>query len=151
MNGSRIEPADAGDLDAVVALAVQLWPEEQFEAMREVLHGVIGSPTQQLLVARASGGRIVAFATLSIRTDYVEGSDSSPVGYLEGVFTEPDARAQGIGRALVAAGEAWAVAHGCSEMGSDAYLSNTASHAFHQAIGFSEAGRLVSFIKRIGP
>lgn len=153
MRAFRIEPATVQDLDPVLAMALELWPDEAAEEMRAVLREVIGSPTQTLLLARSvdDDARPVAFATLSLRTDYVEGSDSSPVGYLEGIFIQEAARGHGIGRALVAAGEAWAAALGCTEMGSDAYLTNTQSHAFHTAVGFREAGRLVAFIKRIAP
>ncbi|MCT2196262.1 hypothetical protein M3G15_14050 [Paenibacillus sp. p3-SID1389] len=38
---------------------------------------------------------------------------------------------------------------GCKEIGSDTEQDNRGSQAFHQRIGFREAGRIVAFIKAI--
>lgn len=32
----------------------------------------------------------IGFSMLSIRTDYVEGAEKSPTGYLEGIYVEPE-------------------------------------------------------------
>lgn len=48
---------------------------------------------------------------------------------------------------LVAAAERWALARGCSEFASDAHLDNTASHAMHARLGFTETERVVFFRK----
>ena len=56
-----------------------------------------------------------------------------------------------IGRALVQAAEAWAIAQGCTEMGSDTWLDNEASYRAHLALGYQEAERLIHFNKRLVP
>jgi aminoglycoside 6'-N-acetyltransferase I len=38
---------------------------------------------------------------------------------------------------------------GCSELASDARLENSASHAMHRALGFSETQRVVYFRKAL--
>ena len=93
------------------------------------------------------GERPAGFAQCQLRYDYVEGTETSPVGYLEGVFVDPAYRKQGHGRALVAACEDWARKQGCREFASDCELSNTQSLAFHLASGFREAGRIICFTK----
>lgn len=87
----------------------------------------------------------VGFAEASIRSDYVNGAATSPVAFLEGIFVEAHARQTGIARCLVEAVATWALDQGLSELASDADLSNTTSHAVHEAIGFEERERVVFF------
>ena len=94
-------------------------------------------------------GEQIGFAQCQLRHDYVEGTETSPVGYLEGIYIKEADRHQGIARALLAACEDWAKAQGCTEFASDCELTNTESQAFHQAVGFSEANRIVAFVKKL--
>lgn len=137
------------DLDDLVEMALDLWPEEDEEDLQDALSTAIEAPDEIAFVAVVDG-EPVGFATASIRSDYVEGSSGSPVGYLEGVWVDEDFRRRGLGRALVRAAEGWAGTEGCSEFGSDAYLEDLDSHAFHLSVGFEEAGRLVAFLKPLG-
>lgn len=136
------------DLDDLTAMAILLWPDEDEDDLGEVMAEIVESPTQVAFVA-ITDGVASGFATASVRADYVEGSETSPVGYLEGVFIDVEHRRQGIARSLVRAIERWVGMQGCTEFGSDAYLNNTESHAFHRAVGFEEAAQLVAFIKQI--
>ena len=43
----------------------------------------------------------------------------------------------------------WAKNQGCTEFASDCELSNTESQAFHQAVGFEEANRIVAYVRKI--
>jgi len=83
---------------------------------------------------------------LSIRPQ-AEGCHTDRVAYLEGWFVVPQARGRGVGRALVAAAEAWGRSEGCREFASDAQADNAVSAAAHQALGFSEAGQVRCFRK----
>lgn len=89
------------------------------------------------------------FAQVQLRNDYVEGSSSSPVGYLEGIYVEASCRHQQVARQLLTACETWAKEKGCDEFASDCPLHNTDSLAFHLAAGFKEAGRVICFVKSI--
>ena len=91
----------------------------------------------------------VGFAQCALRTDYVEGTESSPVGYLEGVFVKEEHRRNGYAKELLHACEKWAKEMGCSEFASDCELNNVDSFRFHIANGFDEANRIISFRKRI--
>jgi len=62
---------------------------------------------------------------------------------------EPEHRRCGVGRALVAAAEAWARSQGCTEMASDAQLDNRVSLEAHEALGFEVVDRCVHFRKRL--
>jgi aminoglycoside 6'-N-acetyltransferase I len=79
----------------------------------------------------------------------VNGAQSSPVGFLEGLYVVPRARRNGVARALVAEVGRWARDFGCSELASDAALANAASHAVHRALGFEETERVVFFRKQL--
>ena len=84
-----------------------------------------------------------------MRCDYVEGTDSSPVGYLEGIYVAEAYRKQGFAKALLAACESWAKTKGCSEFASDCELTNTQSLQFHLRMGFEEANRIICFTKKL--
>ena len=71
------------------------------------------------------------------------------MAYLEGWYVEPGSRRQGVGRALVAAAEQWAIEQECTEFGSDALLDNLTSAAAHRALGFEETVQLRCFRKAI--
>ena len=95
-------------------------------------------------------GEPAGFAEASLRHDYVNGCDTSPVAFLEGMYVAPVMRGQGVARALVAAVQAWARSRGCSELASDAALDNLGSHQMHKALGFAETQRVVYFRKMLG-
>jgi aminoglycoside 6'-N-acetyltransferase I len=61
----------------------------------------------------------------------------------------PDVRRQGVGGALVKAAEAWAIAHGHTEMASDAPLEIDVSERAHKALGFDEVERAIRFRKAL--
>lgn len=105
--------------------------------------------TSIALLAVDTAGGIAGFAEASLRHDYVNGTDTSPVGFLEGLYVAPAWRRRGIGRALVAGVDDWVRATGCSELASDADVTNTAGHAAHRAYGFVETERVVYFRKRV--
>lgn len=101
-------------------------------------------------LAYADTERPIGFAEASIRSDYVNGTETSPVGFLEGLYVHPQFRLKGVARELVAAVERWAASTGCLELASDADIQNKASQKMHQALGFEETERVVYFKKWLG-
>jgi aminoglycoside 6'-N-acetyltransferase I len=81
-------------------------------------------------------------------TDEVDECFTSPVAFLEGWYVDADVRRRGVGRALVAAAEAWARERGCREFASDAHLDNPESRAAHRALGFEESVPVVN-VRRV--
>lgn len=134
-----------------LALRRALWPEGAEEAHRGEMAAFLAQPWRYgQFVAYGAHGAPLGFAEASIRSDYVNGTESSPVAFLEGIYVAPAARGQGVARTLVAAVERWATARGCGELASDALLDNPASHAMHLALGFHETERVVYFRKPVG-
>jgi len=123
-----------------------LWPDENPEELAAELDKFRADPTQVAFVAERDDGRLCGFAEASVRR-YANSNDESPCAFLEGWWVDEDVRRAGVGRALVAAVEDWARAQGFTELGSDALLDNTPSHAAHRALGFEERERVVYFRK----
>lgn len=93
--------------------------------------------------------RFVGVALCCLRHDYVEGCETSPVGYLEGIYVEESCRLAGNARALVGQCEQWSKSMGCREFASDCELTNKASLAFHLSLGFTEENRIICFKKNL--
>jgi aminoglycoside 6'-N-acetyltransferase I len=100
-------------------------------------------------VAYSASREAIGLAEASIRSDYVNGTQSSPVAVLEGLYVVPAARRSGVAASLVREVCEWARARNCTELASDALLDNAASHAVHRALGFGETERVVFFRRRL--
>jgi aminoglycoside 6'-N-acetyltransferase I len=142
---AEIRIAKADDWQDWARLRHQLWPTCPPERHRlEIEQLLAGSG----IVAVASvRGNLAGFVEISVRTDHVEGTTSVPVPYLEGWFVGERFRGQGIGRALLAFAERWAVEHGHRELASDAEIENEAAVRLHGRAGCREVGRSVHFVK----
>ncbi|HFU4500386.1 TPA: GNAT family N-acetyltransferase [Streptococcus suis] len=88
----------------------------------------------------------IAWISLSLRRDYVEGCQAGPVAYLEGIFISPNYRNQGIAEELLNFAEGWAKSRDVCQLGSDAELDNLLSQNFHIKHGFREVGRTVHYV-----
>lgn len=131
-----------------LALRQQLWPYGTAEEHLTEMSAFLAEPGRFGQFVEYDGtGKAVGFVEVAVRTDYVNGADTTPVAFLEGIFVIPEARRSGVARALLAEAERWALSMGCTELASDASLENTSSHAMHTALGFSETERVVFFKK----
>lgn len=145
----KILPLTAADADWL-QLRRALWPETSVRDHKDEMHDFIADRGRYAqFIARTVAGDALGFVEASIRTDYVNGTESSPVAFLEGLYVKPRARRQGVARKLVSAVERWARDVGCRELASDALLRNRASHAMHLKFGFAETERVVYFNKRL--
>jgi aminoglycoside 6'-N-acetyltransferase I len=125
-------------------MRVALWPHASAE---EHLLGMADALTRghYIRLARGESGAALGFVEASKRVDYVNGTDSSPVAFLESLYVVTEFRRQGVARALVGNVMRWARAQGCRELASDSLLSNLDAHAAHRALGFEETERVVYF------
>jgi aminoglycoside 6'-N-acetyltransferase I len=132
-------------------MRIALWPDEPETALRSQAASLLGDSRADLLnlIACNEAGEPAGFAEASIRRDYVNGCETTPVVFLEGIYVEPAHRRRGVARALCAAVEGWGRAAGVKEFASDALLDNQESHRMHRALGFEETERVVYFRKRL--
>lgn len=86
----------------------------------------------------------VAFLELSLR-NIVDGCESSPVAYLEGIYIEENYRQKGLGKQLTNFIKKWGIQQGCSELATDSSLEDVKAQAFHKKMGFEETERIVQF------
>ena len=94
------------------------------------------------LIAVSETGSPLGFIESTLRTDYVEGMDTSQVWYVEGVYTEESSRRQGVATDLV---HDLAKRVGAAHLASGCELTNEQSRLFHESIGFREVSRNIHF------
>ena len=132
----------------VAALALRMWEDNTLEGLTAEFEELIASKEAAVFLLYADD-HPVAFAQCQLRHDYVEGTETSPVGYLEGIFVDGDCRGRGYAKMLLCACEDWAKSMGCTEFASDCELENTGSLAFHLRMGFEEMDRVICFAKKL--
>ena len=143
-----IRKAAFSDAAAVTDLALQLWPDHETREMQIEFESILTAAEAAVFLAFVDETP-VGFAQCQLRHDYVEGTSSSPVGYLEGIFVMPAYQKRGIARILLSSCESWAKAQGCTEFASDCELDNHDSLRFHLSVGFEEANRIICFTKTL--
>jgi len=126
-------------------LCVALWPDLTVDSVLRMNHE--GLFKNEFLFFEDD--EPVAFISLSLRNDYVEGTNSSPVGYIEGLYVKPGFRRKGIAEQLVNHAKKWSEFCGCTELASDCVLDNVVSQAFHTGIGFTESNRIVCYTMQL--
>ena len=144
-----IRKATVSDAEDIAKLAIQMWESHTVGELAEEFADLLANEKAAVFLC-CEDDSAVGVAQCQLRHDYGEGTDSSPVGYPEGVFVDTQYRKRGFGKALVDACENWAKEQGCTEFASDCELDNTASLAFHLKMGFEEASRNIHFAKKIG-
>ena len=145
---TSIERCTAIDQSGWLDLRLALWPDATADDHRGYMAMELAQPDRFLqLMIYDELRQPIGFIEGSIRIDYVNGTESSPVGFVEGVYVVPSWRRRGIARLLFAAIGDWARARGCSELASDALIDNEISQRAHRALGFRETDRVVYFAK----
>ena len=143
-----IRRATVAESRIVADMAIKMWTNHDVSELADDFAQLIALPECAVFIMY-SGDVPIGFAQCQLRHDYVEGTESSPVGYLEGIFVEEVHRRQGYARELLAACQTWAKEQGCAEFASDCELDNAESLAFHLRMGFIEANRIICFTKKI--
>lgn len=137
------------DIAVVVAnLAIQMWEDTTIEGLTEEFIELIEKEDAQVFVKFVQD-KAVGFAQCQLRYDYVEGTETTPVGYLEGIFVEEEYRGKGYAKELLSECQKWAKEKGCCEFASDCELDNVTSLKFHMVMGFEEANRIICFTKKL--
>lgn len=143
-----IKKATLSDAKEAAQMALLLWPNHTLEEFTLEMTNFITQPDAIIFLAYHDQ-KVVGFAQCQLRYDYVEGTSTSPVGYLEGLYVKEEFRKQGYAKQLVNACENWAKQMGCQEFASDCELDNDTSLAVHLSLGFTEANRIICFKKSL--
>ena len=143
-----IKRAEKEDAEILARLARQMWEDPTLAELEDEFK-VITEKEDAACFIKYVDDVPIAFAQSGLRYDYVEGTDSSPVGYLEGIFVAEKYRKNGYAAELLIECEKWAKEKNCTEFASDCELVNEDSLKFHMALGFEEANRIICFRKDI--
>ena len=143
-----IRKATMEDLPRLTELALELWPDNAVDTMYYDLGKFMTAEDGVFFLAYRED-TAVGFAQCGLRHDYVEGTSSSPVGYLEGIYVRAEDRHLGFAGQLLQTCEEWARTEGCTEFASDCQIDNADSLAFHLKLGFREANRIICFTKKL--
>jgi aminoglycoside 6'-N-acetyltransferase I len=141
----RLEPRDRVEW---LRMRDALWPGLPPSQHQQEMARFSRESSLAVFVHVRENGRLGGFLEAGTRP-YADGCESSPVGYIEGWYVDPDVRQQGVGRALIQAAENWAKEQGYSEMASDCLLENSISFQAHQHLGYREVDRLIHFHKSL--
>ncbi len=104
--------------EAWAAMREALWPNGgDYGTHEEDVARLLAEPGDTVnLMARDESGEPAGFAEASLRHDYVNGCDTSPVAFLEGIYVVPAMRGQGVARGI---------GGGCAGMGAGPGLQRT--------------------------
>ena len=143
-----VRKAGKQDLEILANLAVLLWDSNSVGELIAEFSEIISTSKSQFFL-KYENDIPIGFAQSQLRYDYVEGTKTSPVGYLEGIFIKDGYRNKGYAKELLVECEAWAKSNGCQEFASDCEIDNIDSFRFHEAMNFTEANRIICFIKTL--
>lgn len=141
----RIRPAGPGDAMRLAEIWEPVIREttSSFSAIERTPEDVAAQIAARQGAGRAylvaeAGGVVGGFATY----DQFRPNDGYRHSMEHTVMLAPEARGQGMGRALMAAIEEHAAARGAHVMIAAVDAANTAGIAFHAALGYAETGRM---------
>lgn len=143
-----VKKAGKNEIKPLADLAAMLWNGHSVNELIHEFSEMISRGNVQFFLEFIHN-EPVGFAQCQLRHDYVEGTETTPVGYLEGIYVKEEYRRQGYAGELLAVCEAWAKEQGCREFASDCEIDNTDSFHFHRAMNFTEANRIICFTKRL--
>nr|QFU78552.1 Aminoglycoside N(6')-acetyltransferase type 1 [uncultured bacterium] len=137
------------DIDTIANFGRLLYsPDNTFDTLRNEADEHLRSGKWAIFLA-FDGNTPVGLCEISLRSDYVEGTEGGVVGYIEGIFVLPEYRGHHIAKSLIVLSENWSREQGCTEFASDCVLDNTDSLRFHLKVGFKEVGRNIHFVKKL--
>ena len=145
----RVREYREADWPEWLRMSLALFPEESADDLASGMREHLAREDAAVFVAERDDGSIAGFVEAGARP-YADGCVTSPVGYVEAWYVDPDMRRRGVGRDLLAAAESWARGRGYHEMASDARLDNDVSHVAHRRAGYAEVDRVVQYRKALG-
>lgn len=144
----EINRASNENLDQLTDLAFALWPNNEKDIIKSDFVYIIGHLSNKVLLAK-SDEDYIGFIHMSIRSGFVEGANTTPVGYVEGIYVKPDFRRKGVAKELYHAGIEWLKSKKCTQIGADIGIYNDMCPDFYIGMGFKEVNRIICYINNI--
>lgn len=114
----------------------------------EEMNCLFSSGQAGCFLAWSDEGDAIGLLEITLR-NFVDGCIGSPVGYIEGIYLDPDHRGAGHGSRLVDFACEWFESRGCKDMATDAEITNSEAQAFYRRHGFRERWHVVGFTKSL--
>jgi ribosomal protein S18 acetylase RimI-like enzyme len=130
MSGIVIRAAEPGDLDAILALEFAVFSADRLS--RRSLRAFIASPHRPLLVAVLHEG-VAGYALVALRKRAL-------TARLYSIAVDRRSGRRGIGRALMAACELYAAAHGRRALRLEVRADNAPAIALYERLGYRQFG-----------
>lgn len=127
-----IIPAQETDVAEIVRLSLELGYQTTVDQTRTALKKMLSSPDYLVIVASASAGRLFGWAVAERQLTL----ESGEAVELTGLVVTNSARRVGVGSALVATAEHWALQNGFSSIRVRSNIARTESHPFYEHLGF---------------
>ena len=96
-----VRKAEKQDLEILANLAVQMWDSHSVRELIVEFSEIMEKGNSQFFL-KYENDIPIGFAQCQLRYDYVEGTKTSPVGYLEGIFIKEGYRNKGYAKELLA-------------------------------------------------
>lgn len=148
MKSITIEKVSKENLNQLTELILELWTDSFHNEELENCETILNSKEQICFLAK-DHEVYIGFIHLTLRNDYVEGSDNSPTAYVEALYVKEPYRKFGIAKKLLVVGEEWAKQKNCKQLASDTEIHNSGSIEFHKKVGFYEVNKIVCFMKNL--
>jgi GNAT superfamily N-acetyltransferase len=140
----QVRVPEADDIAGVAALCAQLGYPVSAHELSGRLAALSPLPDHAVFVARREG------AVLGwIHVAMTRALEYAPCAEILGLVVDGSARGGGVGTALVAAAEDWALAQGVSELRVRSRDSREAAHRFYRGLGFEDWKRQLVFRKSL--
>ncbi len=142
MNGAlHVAPATRADLDAVHALEHKAFTQDRLS--RRAIKSFIDAPHRPLHVAKVADA-LAGYAVLALRSN-------SRIARLYSVAVDPAFGRRGIGRALLAAVEAYGAKRGCAALRLEVRKDNAAAIALYEGRGYRPFGEYADYYEDGAP
>jgi GNAT superfamily N-acetyltransferase len=149
MDSLTIRPAASGDAATLGRLLEQLGYPTDADEIPQRIDKLHARPGTIVLVAEGEDGAVVGVMTVHL---FQALHADEPAAWLTALVVEKEARGQGVGSALVARAEEWAIEHGALRLSLTSALHRENAHEFYKARDYEHTGlRLTKvFVNRSG-
>ncbi len=132
----KIRPLTIEDLDALLGLLGQLWPDKSVDdlAVRKVVEEGMKSDRQAYICA-VEEEKLVGFCSLTVKNNLWLEARS---GNVDELVVDVAYRNREIGKMLMAEIEKIAQARGCKRLDLESAVHRTVAHAFYEKLGFEK-------------
>lgn len=143
MTGVAVRSARSGDVDHLARLFDQLGYPQTADGLGRQLEDVRADPRAGVLVADDDGAVVGAATYYFVPVAH----ERRPWCRITALVVDAERRGEGIGRLLVEAAEADAIAAGCSRVEATSALHRVDAHRLYERLGYARTS--AHFLKRL--